>query len=630
MSIEIWNPKELPFGPLSNNTIYVMEIDGQKYKTVGNYIYSNILKDPKYNNILRTISTDEVYNYFNKFANENIDNIISNSLYQALKVKFSDNVLKELLLSTENYPILYIDESNILGIRYNGSGKNLVGKYIMEIRSEITSKMGTKKDKMYEAYVALHILERLIKEENNDLSEYAGLNVQEIINKYVISKVPTANLKNLSRKQILKNFESILKVPGENILEILKTSFGEGYSNKDKNLNNLEILQLLEVAITKTYILFLYVKQKYLKNLRLIQLNNIKQKVFDIYVDNLISKNYPNLPKDRYTEAKKIEFDTLNYLEYDILKDKVYELFKSKLLPEIVINTINLTVNMDLVPENKIQSIEGMDVLQMIMTTKKDDNISIEFKAYSTYEETPYYVFSPLIYTNMLEINGLNYPTVMHYIVTNLFASLPNVQNINEAHKYLLINLEGSNSDNLNYDSYENLFYKFESEKFNQEVLQRKKLASIGINKKFEDIGLKELLIATGDNDIIWNDPYDDILGVGFSKGGENFVGKYLGDLRNNLKQQQDEIENLSTKDIGKLLENDIFMRSWSDMRLNDICKIINEIAQYIKRKYKKEIIIDNVFVINVLNHHNYKHHLYLLDQGILVILEFPVFLVPP
>jgi predicted NAD-dependent protein-ADP-ribosyltransferase YbiA (DUF1768 family) len=49
--IELFNPDDKPFGRLSNNAYHPMTIDGKKYDTVTNYIYSNMLTTP----MLRTI-----------------------------------------------------------------------------------------------------------------------------------------------------------------------------------------------------------------------------------------------------------------------------------------------------------------------------------------------------------------------------------------------------------------------------------------------------------------------------------------------------------------------------------------------------------------------------------------------
>jgi hypothetical protein len=38
-------------------------------------------------------------------------------------------------------------------------------------------------------------------------------------------------------------------------------------------------------------------------------------------------------------------------------------------------------------------------------------------------------------------------------------------------------------------------------------------------------------------------------------------------------------------------MTNDLFMKSWCEMRLNDICKIIKEVREYIIKKYSIELI---------------------------------------
>ena len=49
-----------------------------------------------------------------------------------------------------------------------------------------------------------------------------------------------------------------------------------------------------------------------------------------------------------------------------------------------------------------------------------------------------------------------------------LFLTLPEVKDINSAHNLILLNPEGSQEDNLNYDSYEQLFYKYDNETYYQ------------------------------------------------------------------------------------------------------------------------------------------------------------------
>jgi len=601
MTIEIWNPKEMPFGSLSNGATYIMKIENETYTTVTNYIYSNLLNNKEYFGILKHLNTKDVYEYLNRYDKDYINSTILKSLKEATVQKFKNKELEEILLTTENYPIVFISDDNLMGSGREGFGKNFVGKILMDIRNSIMTKKGEKEKKLYEAYTALEVLEKTMLEEGNDLSNFSGLNQKEIIEKHIYmkgierAKIQKIDLSKSSYQEIINKYRYILREPSKNIINTLSQGGEE----------NLKLLQILEASIKRPHILFLYVKKKYISGLRFTQLKKIKDTIFDIYVHNVLETRYPELPKNKYNEAMDKEFN-INAIEYDVLKDQIYELYKKKVLNEHVMEKIKMSVNFKVIPENTVSSIEGIDIDELVKMSKPEDNkLVISFRSYSNFEETPYYILSPFIYTDMLEINGLKYPSVMHYVMATLFSTLPDVKTIQNAHKMILLNPEGSQDDNLNYDNYEQLFYKYDNEKYYQFNKLKKRLASIGLNKKFEDIGLQELLLATGNNQLIWNDPYDEILGVGFSKGGENFVGKYLMELRDKIKKNEESLENIKQGDISRIMENDIFMRSWSEMRLNDICKVVKQVKKYIIKKYKVEeekVNIDYTFILNVLN----------------------------
>ena len=51
--IRLYNPNDKPFGLLSNNSYHPITIDGKKYSTVTNYIFSNMLINPSNKNLLQ-------------------------------------------------------------------------------------------------------------------------------------------------------------------------------------------------------------------------------------------------------------------------------------------------------------------------------------------------------------------------------------------------------------------------------------------------------------------------------------------------------------------------------------------------------------------------------------------------
>ena len=58
--IELFNPNEKPFGMLSNNSYHPMTINGKKYDTVTNYIFSNMLTTPMFRSVIQNTKIGDV------------------------------------------------------------------------------------------------------------------------------------------------------------------------------------------------------------------------------------------------------------------------------------------------------------------------------------------------------------------------------------------------------------------------------------------------------------------------------------------------------------------------------------------------------------------------------------------
>lgn len=53
--IKIYNPKDTPFGQLSNNSPHSIIINGKRWNTVTNFIFSNLLVTPDINPYFNTL-----------------------------------------------------------------------------------------------------------------------------------------------------------------------------------------------------------------------------------------------------------------------------------------------------------------------------------------------------------------------------------------------------------------------------------------------------------------------------------------------------------------------------------------------------------------------------------------------
>ena len=76
--IKIFDPKEKPFGWLSNNYRHYMYLDNNEWQTVTNYIYSNMLRTPMYRQLLRTAKVKDVKTLFEQYYKDEINNTTKN------------------------------------------------------------------------------------------------------------------------------------------------------------------------------------------------------------------------------------------------------------------------------------------------------------------------------------------------------------------------------------------------------------------------------------------------------------------------------------------------------------------------------------------------------------------------
>ena len=136
------------------------------------------------------------------------------------------------------------------------------------------------------------------------------------------------------------------------------------------------------------------------------------------------------------------------------------------------------------------------------------------------------------------------------------------------------------------------------------DIQQIKKLSIIGLDKKFQDRLLQDLLLTTGNDIIIWNDFSEPILGTGSDKKGENFIGTYLMKLRHDISElhKNQTFHLLTENQITTFLHEDPVLYAWVNMRIIDTCKTINCLKNYMYHKNKETVKIDAEFVEHVLD----------------------------
>ena len=305
--IKIFDPKEKPFGALSNNFVKNMELDDKRWRTVTNYIYANILTTPRNINYLKNKKKD-VKATFHLLFQEEVENVVKLAIPKALDVKFkNDKELAERLLATGNSPIVYVSDNPLLGIGTKNDGQNVYGKYLMQIRHILRTSFKKQKQEIaktgkdqliYDIYLANVGLMNAIRQ-GNDLKEY-------------INKTPSEIIEMIGRMDLEK-----IAPDRATVLEM------EHKKYLDKGL--LKAIDYPEALVP-------LIRKKEMRNLRLRRIRERKEIIFDMYVDYLLEKHFSDLHTDQYPKAKEQQLRQMGSQQKNDLENRLYDLFKKDML----------------------------------------------------------------------------------------------------------------------------------------------------------------------------------------------------------------------------------------------------------------------------------------------------------
>jgi predicted NAD-dependent protein-ADP-ribosyltransferase YbiA (DUF1768 family) len=691
-TIKIFNPKDRPFGWLSNNYRHLMFIDKNRYLTVTNYIYSNMLSTPQYRTILKNSPVNKVYETYVQLAYDEEVNITRQAVDEALDAKFNDSeVLAKILLSTGNSEIIYNSSNKVLGVNSQGEGLNLYGNALKQIRQRLRSTVVRQEqektdkeyeDALYETYVAYKELVKAIKN-GNTLEEYLNMTPKEVINAMgrseVMSRAPS---KEFVINQ-LHGRKNIPKVPGRSVRfqqpreektdmdryldsltsgkrvnltnrenlgqkvdwdkrakeedlaklsEYYQQREDEGSSrksykrprmrpptaappefivdpNNSKSLIEKEVYEIVNSPKSLVYI----VRKQYLVDLQKHQLNRREEAIAMAYAEFELAKNFPDIKPENYKKAINQQFEKVGYDTKLNIGNAILVLYKDDKLPKKLTKAIDSIIRDIAIPSEQDvimaeqYTIEhrGDEDAKNVDIYKKSEGQTVVIFAYPNDNMKPEYnALSPLN-DHMFKVNEKLFPTVSHYVIFKLFQNVLN--NTTESYSKILgINaiVGGMNKDN--FVSPETATARLNDTTTIVKMDKLKKYMYIGMNNKFLDRLLQDLLILTEDAELVYTDQSDVFLGVG-PQGihGDNEVGKYLMVLRERFREERkdERVEELSTNDITQIIEKDEFFRAWVDMRVTDMCKVVTTMKTYLFRKDgKKDIELTGDFVDSVMD----------------------------
>ena len=596
--IKIFDPRDKPFGCLSNNYSNYLKGDkqsvpviqslkfgtGKPCRTLTNYIYASLIDNESRKNIVCSAKSKDVKKLFNEQVKNEKEQTIREAVEEGLKSMFEENNdLSKLLLSTGTGKIFYISKNDdkFLGIDEHGNGNNLYGVLLEQERTRLLSelrKQEKQKDKeneqniMYDTYLAQKVLIDAINGGNN-LKNYIdrSLTSTQIVQEFGRE---TLESKSLSKEQFLNSFPTKIS---PNVVS---------YVRDPKNMVYL-------------------IRKEFLPKLQEKRLREKKKQIFYMYADYLLKKKGVN-PED-YDKAKEQQFSGKEFFnQADNLEDRLYDLYNKGMLSESLSQAIDKRFNAYYIPTDEEIAYTNEPPDKKAVFKQQSGYVSSntrpiyilpsDAKSDVRYKENSYYlVFSPdNISKNIIKINGFTYLTLNHYIIEKLMLQL----GVKDVHSYILNSTTGGfrNLPDIVKD-YEKFKIKHYKEKL---IFYTKK----GLNQKFENRVMQDYLLATGNAKLVYNDSDDDILGIGSDSNGDNEVGKYLMELRTKIveKRKGEDFKTLTPGDITFIIDKNAFMKDWVIQRVNDSCRTIVTMNDYVEEKFKTKDILSTKFVTAVLD----------------------------
>jgi predicted NAD-dependent protein-ADP-ribosyltransferase YbiA (DUF1768 family) len=566
-----------------------------------------MLPNPSQQRIVAHTKTKEIIDEFNLIYEKNKTSNIIKALEEALYIKFSTNKeLTDELLSTGNAKIIYICDDPKFEI---------VGELLENVRYRLGSQLvanqqaSNKKQKdkhVYDVYMAYLLLRSDINR-GIDIKIYENSDIQTIIKQHekIVTKIKTPKLSE----------DVVLQMYDNGKFDALLLSLIDDPSNFAKKIRD-EYLEELKINIGKAR-------------------RNI---VFDMYMDYKLRKNYPSLSAGEYEIAKNQQLQKLDTTMIINLKKQVYDAYVAGNLSESLSEAIDdkLKDYKDITTEPvKVSRKSESDKLDKLMRDPQiapwdpkylTSTISSPYKVPPPIEifeqaaiargnigvvvEEPrseinvyhdigsnnqYNGFSILAYTGMLNINSRKYPTVYHYVITQLLSVLFDTKKklIGIVNAYSMIVIGDDFSSPENYVSILNLSPLYTQQEDESYRAHMRENAKIAITEKFKNNKMKRVLRSTGDSYLVFISP-NPILGNGLDKSGENVTGELLMEIREKTKNEPLEVEYITMKNLMTYIRENLFIQEWIDERTIDICHTVYAIYTYMSD--------ENIKYVDILN----------------------------
>jgi len=553
-NINLLNPRDRPYGKLSNNLYYPLKIDNEDWKTATHYIFGSLIDTSSHRQILKNTNIKNVINETNEYMKNDIKTIILDSLQKGLKIKFENDTLAKALINTKD-TYMYIQDDYRLGF----SEPNLIGDVLMTMRNNLKKIQKTEReeklktqsdDQFYKHYLIYKTLVNAMRAEGINILPYKNSSGDNILNSL---PAPT---QDVGKKEVL--------VENRNLVD-------------DIVIDSIGNIQLLVENVYKTEL-------KHYKSVQELKINNI---IFNMYVDSIIKTNYPDIKESQYQEVRNEQLSKLSVNEYQSTYKRVINLYNIESLPEPLNTDIKTVVSKIEVPtDEEIEESEKEEIHELQKNVRFDEeNISGTKK-----NKINYNIFKPWDESEMLTIEGRQYPSVDHYVYTKLINNLKTVS-ADEAYKAI----KNKTGDFYKLHQVQNVFTN--KKKSDLEKRLKENTRKI-LDEKFKNPEFKAILLSTGNSFIIWDDESSPVLGI----GNGNYVGEYLTEIRTKLNNENKYNQAIDIRNLQFIIGEDPFILGWVRNRLTDFLNTLTVVNTDVKKSNIKADKVD--MIIN----HIYKH----------------------
>ena len=660
-SIDIFDSKNPNLPLLSNNSEKIPLIiqkhsktaaaQEEIYKSVTEYIYTNLLNTKHNKSILKRAKTSEIRGLYQSLQFQEDIDVIREALrvaYTFLLEQSKDFTI--LLLQTQGTEIVFESPIQILGTsESNQYGKNEVGKVLSSIRQKYNNKLlkdqsqiqeqkdidEIRNDIRYQIFIAKSILEKEIL--TKPISEYIGLTPSEIISKYGSDAIGdiTTLLKEFQKQGKYNNY------PPEELQDeiiystVIEKRFisREAFRELAKN-NRIHLGDILSTVIQYPKSIANIIQKSNLELLYNKIESQKRQIVLDVVAGYTMGIKYPELKPTDYKKALEEQYQSYHISMITQIKDDLYEMYLNNNLPETVTKTIKTQISLlpivtkrdvenansykipipkteiketeiketeiDVITQEKPEPVIRDIVMQKLKLTGTPTNIQISKINDSSGQYTRLSPNSLCTELNTkLYLERRYFPTPIHFVYYRFFQQRYNLSPDQAYNAIQSSNIHPKFAESLSNFVSPSTLAERRQEIGQQYFIQRVvPLLHQGIDIKFDNPKARSVLLSTDDKELLWNDKEDNILGIGPRKSGSNLIGIKLMEKRSSLELVKENLNNskYSRQEIPELIENSFEIDEWITRRISDVSRSISIVA-----KSYNVTKIDSIFVFQII-----------------------------